>query len=106
MVAALDRHSGIRRAAGIAAKAGCKLGAPTPVAFFAYPDKPSMLVDEGCGCVQPAGACHHGGRGRDDRPQAEHGVEARRVDTAEALTAAQEASYARPGAFLIEAMIG
>lgn len=25
-----------------------RIGAPTPVAFFAYPNKPSLLVDEGC----------------------------------------------------------
>lgn len=93
------RANGIRLAAGIARKLGCKLGAqssnsrmergggipriarvpypvdaalqfmggiaglvrvgaPTPVAFFAYPNKPSMLVDEGCEVVDalPSGA--------------------------------------------------
>ncbi len=28
------------------------MGAPTPVAFFAYPDKPSLLIPEGCRVVK------------------------------------------------------
>ncbi|QHJ00934.1 acetolactate synthase large subunit [Xylophilus rhododendri] len=30
-----------------------RIGAPTPVAFFAYPGKPSMLVEDGCEVLDP-----------------------------------------------------
>ncbi len=32
------------------------VGAPVPVAFFAYPDKPSLLIREGCEVVKGCGA--------------------------------------------------